>query len=103
MRSELTSRRYAVAADVRLRILDDEAIVFNPFSWETHLLNPAAALVLEMASSGACTEGDMGDVLAEVLEEHERPRAAEHAKVLVQELLTLRLLIEQPPESDAGR
>ena len=98
----LTSRRYAIAPGVRLCMLDDEAIVFNPFSWETHLLNCAAALALDMASSGSCTEAAVFALLAEVLEEQERPRAAEHARELVQQLLALRLLVEQPPESDAG-
>jgi PqqD family protein of HPr-rel-A system len=98
----LTSRRYAVAPGVRLCILDDEAIVFNPFSWETHLLNCAAALALDMASSGPCTEATIHALLAEVLDEQERPRAAEHARELVQQLLALRLLVEQPPESDAS-
>lgn len=102
-RHTLPLRRYAIAPDVRLSMLDDEAIIFNPFSWETHLLNCAAALALDMAASGSCTEAGVGELLAEVLDEQERPRAAEHAQELLQQLLALRLLVEQPSESDAGR
>jgi len=82
--------------------LDDDAIVFNPFSWETHLLNSAAALVLEMAASAPCTEAAVSEVLAEVLDERERPQAADHAKRLLWELVSLRLLIEGSAEPDAG-
>ena len=99
----MTSLRFAVATDVRVCVLDDEAIVFSPFSWETHLLNPAAALVLEIAASGPCTEAGIRDVLAEILGEQDRPRAAEYARSLLRELVDLRLLVEQPLCSDAGR
>ena len=98
----MTSLRFAVATDVRVCVLDDEAIVFNPFSWETHLLNPAAALVLEIAASGPFTEASIRDVFAEVLGEQDRTRAAEHARSLLGELVKLRLLVEQPLGSDAG-
>ena len=83
-------------------MLDDEAIVFNPFSWETHLLNPAAAIVLESAVSAPCTEAGIRDILVEVLGEQDRPRAAEHARSLLGELIKARLLVEQPLSSDAG-
>jgi PqqD family protein of HPr-rel-A system len=95
-------RRFELASGVRLHRLDDDTIVFNPFSWETHLLNPAAALVLDIAAFNDCTESDVVDVLSEVLDDNERPRAAEHARQLVNELLSLRLLVETTAEPDAG-
>jgi PqqD family protein of HPr-rel-A system len=98
----LAARHYAIAAETRVCIFDDEAIVFNPFSWETHLLNPAAALVLESAASGPLTEAGVSELLGEVLDERQRPRAAEHARLLLQELIALRLLVEQRREFNAG-
>lgn len=94
---------YAIAKGVRLCLLDDEAIVFNPFSWETHLLTPAAAIVLESVASMPCTEDGVRDMLGEVLDEQERPRAAEHAHRLLRELTDLRLLVELASGSDEGR
>jgi PqqD family protein of HPr-rel-A system len=94
--------RYALSPDVRIRRLDDDAIVFNPHSWETHLLNPAAALVLELSGSDDCTVASVADILAEVLDDAERPRAAEHARQLLNELVGLRLLVELAAEPDAG-
>lgn len=32
---------------------DDEALVFNPATWETHLLNESASLVLAALAGGA--------------------------------------------------
>jgi PqqD family protein of HPr-rel-A system len=39
-------------ADTAVLRFDDEALVFNPATWETHLLNESASLVL-----GALLEG----------------------------------------------
>lgn len=88
---------------MRLVDFDGDAVAFNPFSWETHLLNPAAALVLDMAAAGPCTEADVAQVLADVLDESERPRAADHAQRLLRELIGLRLLDECGVEPGAGR
>lgn len=88
-------RAFAVSLGVVVRTFDDDAIVFNPFSWETHLFNPAAALVLDLAVAGVCTERSVCDALAEVLDEAERPRAPEHARNLLSELVSLRVLVEQ--------
>jgi len=93
--------RYALSPGVRIQRLDDDAIVFNPFSWETHLLNPAAALVLEYAGSGDCTETGVVELLAEVLDDTERPHAGQHARQLLDELVNLRLLVETTAPSDA--
>jgi PqqD family protein of HPr-rel-A system len=38
--------------DTAVLRFDDEALVFNPSSWETHLLNEAAALVLDALVAG---------------------------------------------------
>ena len=94
---------YVAAPDLRVVPLDDEAVVFNPFSWETHVLNPAAALVLDIAADAPCSAADIAEVFAEVLDDDERPRAAEHAHSVLAQLLGLRLLTERPLDADAGR
>jgi len=94
---------YVATPDLRVVPLDDEAVVFNPFSWETHVLNPAAALVLDIAAEGPCSAADIAEVFAEVLDDDERPRAAEHAHSVLAQLLGLRLLTERPLDADAGR
>ena len=33
-------------------VFDDTAVVFNPVSWDTHLLNESAFLILEVLRSG---------------------------------------------------
>jgi len=37
---------FALIPGARLRRLDDEFVVLNPWSWETHLLNAEAVLVV---------------------------------------------------------
>lgn len=45
----------------------DEALVFNPASWETHLLNASAALVLDALAAGPRSVGAIvGEVAARV-------------------------------------
>lgn len=87
---------------MRLVDLDGEGVAFNPFSWETHLLNPAAALVLEMVAAAPRTEADVARMLADVLDESERPRAADHAQRVLRELIGLRLLHECEVEPEPG-
>ena len=94
---------FAVAPGLRVAWLDNDAIVFNPFSWETHILNPAAAVVLDCATSAPFSEAGIAELLAEVLDERERGQAVEHAHRVLKELLGLRLLAKVPPGPDAGR
>jgi PqqD family protein of HPr-rel-A system len=42
----------AFPGDTPVLRFDDEALVFNPWSWETHLLNESAALVLDALLAG---------------------------------------------------
>ncbi len=90
------------AEGLRIVDLDDDAVVFNPFSWETHVLNPAASLVLEMVAVQPCGLRAVTELLAESLTDAERPRAAEHAQRLISELVGLRLLVRRGDPTDAG-
>ena len=93
--------RFEPASGVRVVALDDDSVVFNPFSWETHVLNPAAALVLDLAAAHPCTLEDVREVLAESLDADERPQADEHARRLLGQLVGLRLLVERTAGRDA--
>ena len=99
----MLGRQYALSTGLRIQRLDEDAVVFNPFSWETHLLNPAAALVLEHSALGDCTETGVAEILAEVLDNSERPSAEQHARQLLDELVSLRLLVETTARPDARR
>jgi PqqD family protein of HPr-rel-A system len=59
--------RFRVAAHPDLRILrfDDESVVFNPFLWHTHLLNPAAALILDALEEGPATAAELAAGLSD--------------------------------------
>jgi PqqD family protein of HPr-rel-A system len=43
---------FALTPGTRLRRLDDEFMVFNPWSWETHLLNAEAVLIVRPLIQG---------------------------------------------------
>ncbi|NLF54575.1 MAG: HPr-rel-A system PqqD family peptide chaperone [Thauera phenolivorans] len=53
----------AIGEKPHLRRLGDAAVVFDPLSWETHVLPPAAAVVAEIAEELSAE----GPVSAEVL------------------------------------
>jgi PqqD family protein of HPr-rel-A system len=93
---------YELAPAVRVVLLDDEAVVFNPFSWETHVLNAAAALVLERIVAGPCHASEVEALLAEALDPSERAQAASHAERLLHDLGSLRLIKRCPGPAHAG-
>jgi PqqD family protein of HPr-rel-A system len=47
-----------------LRRWRGEAVLMNPSSWETHLLNPAATEVLTRLEAGPCSLADLADAWA---------------------------------------
>lgn len=53
MRDAAGSRwRLVDPSDIRIRRFGDEAVVFNPVTWETHLLNGVALRVLDALFAG---------------------------------------------------
>jgi PqqD family protein of HPr-rel-A system len=66
MRNPAGSRwRLVDPSGIRVRRFGDEALVFNPITWETHLLNGAAVRVLDGLLSGPRPEAEL---VAEVCE-----------------------------------
>jgi PqqD family protein of HPr-rel-A system len=84
--------RYAAVEGIRALDFGEECVVFNPLSWDAHLLNGAAAAVLELLTGGAQTEEEVAAYLAELLVESERSEALPHGQHLLHELAQLGLV-----------
>jgi len=100
---ESPSRRFTVTDGLRILTFDDEAVVFDPLSWDAHLLNNAAAAVLELLKDEPRTEREVIEFLEDALQPREQPQAAEHARQLLVELKTLGLVHGDEPQPDALR
>ena len=84
--------RYVAVDGIRVLDFGDEWVVFNPLSWDAHLLNPAAASVLELLGSSAQSEQEIEAYLRDVLVDVEQAAAAQHARRLLDELVLLGLV-----------
>lgn len=58
-----TRWRLVDPAGIRIRRFEDEALVFNPRSWETHLLNVVATRVVDALALGPRTEVELVETL----------------------------------------
>jgi len=86
---------------IRVLTFDDDAIVFNPISWDAHLLNAAAAVVLEFLGRPRAIR-DIERLLSETLLEEQRAAASNHACRLLQEFEQLGLVQRVKEPSLAG-
>jgi PqqD family protein of HPr-rel-A system len=95
-------QRYSAAAGVRVLDFGDEFVVFNPLSWDAHLLNTAAAAVLDLLAEAPHTEADVAAFLREALRDEERDAADQHARQLLLELARLGLVqsVDGGPRAD---
>ena len=91
--------RFAPVASIPRIELGEEVVLFNPVSWETHVLNPAAAAVFELLTESPRDVDEVARYLSEMLQETEQPRAREHAEVVLRDLAALALIREA---DDAG-
>jgi len=91
--------------DVRVVRFGTEAVVFNPLSWETHLLNETAAHVVESLRRGPRSVDELAAALVEDLEPESAPEIyADQIAVLMDELEAFGLAVRaQPDGSDAHR
>jgi PqqD family protein of HPr-rel-A system len=90
--SDRLCRRFTVVDGLRYRHFDDEAVVFDPLSWDAHLLNPAAMAVLDLLLETPRSEPEVAAFLAEVLQSGDRDNGATHATRLIHDLLSLGLV-----------
>lgn len=86
------SRRYAATTGVVAVEYGDEVVVFNDATWETHILNPAAAAVLALIAEAPRAIEEIATALASWLEPDESPEAMLHAERSVAVLAELRLV-----------
>jgi len=84
--------RFAAIDHVRVLEFEDEAVVFNPLSWDAHLLNPAAIAVLELLLEAPRSEDEIAAFLTEALQPDEQSQASAYAQRLINELQTLGLV-----------
>jgi PqqD family protein of HPr-rel-A system len=90
--------QFALArADTRIDMLGDDAVVFNPSSWETHLLNPAAAAILLAIARAPKTDAELADLLGRLLRDGDRSAAQHHAQATVGQLGSLGLVVAVEP------
>ena len=87
-------------AQTRVRQFGDEALVFNPLSWETHLVNLSVIRVVEALSQGRKSEAELDAMLAD--EEDgivESEDARNEIRVVLEQLESLGLVsrVSLPP------
>lgn len=95
--------RFVAREDLRILDLGDEAVVFDPLSWDAHLLNPAAVAVLDLLQRAPRSERDVEEFLRDGLRPDVRAEAAEHARRLLAELQSLGLARALEEDSGAVR
>lgn len=82
----------AFPEDTPLLRFDDEALVFNPSSWETHFLNEAAAFVVESLHERAQSVEELVAVASRAAEAPLPEAFAEQVAELLQQLAALGLV-----------
>ena len=79
--------RLADPAHTRVRRFDDEALVFNPVSWQTHLVGSPGAWLIEALASGPKRESELAAALIDETEAPADNQAARDAlRALLEEL-----------------
>ena len=95
--------RVATRGPVRCVVFDDETVLFNPHSWDTHVLNEAAAATLEFVTEAPRARSEVTQFFAEALAPEHAAEADEHAARVLDELRRLSLLEREPDASDNVR
>lgn len=95
--------RFAAVNNLRVHEFEDEAVVFDPLSWDAHLLNPAAIAVLELLLEAPRSEDEIDAFLREALQPEEQPQASAHTQRLISELQALGLLRPSEPTASENR
>ena len=94
----MNSAVYRAVPDLHVVDYEEESVVFNPITWDTHVLNAAAAQVLSMCAGAGCTTTQVAHALTLWLNADEAVYALEHATNTVEALKALRLVDELEDE-----
>ena len=73
---------------------DDEWVVFNPVSWQVHILNGAASEVFAYLAEAPRSLRQVESLLLELLVTSERHDAGAHAHRVIRELVSIGLVAE---------
>lgn len=90
----MTALLYRAAPELTVIDFEEESVLFNERTWETHLLNAAAAEVLALCSRTPCSPQQIAQALAQWLTPEEAAHASDHADQIVETLLGLQLIDE---------
>lgn len=77
---------------LRMVAFEERTAVFNPASWETHFLNPAAMAVLARLHESPCGQSDVEALLRALLDDAAGQHAAGHAERILAELRAVGLV-----------
>lgn len=87
--------RWRAVDGLRWHALDDEFVVFNPGSWDAHLLNAAAALLLHHLAQQPAAATELSALLQDLLADDAVAHADELTAALLGELRQLGLACPQ--------
>ena len=87
--SKLSDVRFSATEGLLLRHFEDEVVVFQPLSWDVHVLNPAATAILSLLMESPHSEEEIADFLSDALEPEQRRLAAEHSRRILGDLCSL--------------
>ena len=90
--SEAPKWRLRLSEQVRIARFGDEALVFNPLSWQTHLVNDSTLQVIEALRRGSCSVVALAQLLyGSELEGDDATQAESIVTSLLEELRLLGL------------
>jgi PqqD family protein of HPr-rel-A system len=95
--------RFAAAPGIRTFDFGDEWVILNPLSWDAHLLNAAAAIVLEQLGAEPQSEDEIADTLRDLLVDAEQADAGKQAQRLIGDLVQLGLVHKVPAGAGLDR
>lgn len=72
---------------------DDQIILFNPASWNTHYLNAAASIMFDELAGGARTVAELAAALGETFADPaDSPELATHVEAALRDLVSIGLV-----------
>jgi PqqD family protein of HPr-rel-A system len=89
----MSEERFVAIAGLKSIDYDEESVVFSDSTWQTHVLNTAAAEVLAMTAAAPRTVDEIAQALAAWLNASETHNSREHAARLLGELHALGLIV----------
>lgn len=88
----MSARIYRSIPELKIADYGEESIVFNGLTWQTHLLNPAAAHILTLCAQDGCTAEQVAEHLCSCLRPDETHEAQTHAQRTLETLEALNLV-----------